>query len=59
MQMIDLCIDCCATLDVPADALNGEIISCPDCGLDYVVEFGENGSKELKQLTIDGEDWGE
>ena len=57
--MIDLCIDCSASLDVPADALNGEIISCPDCGLDYVIEVCEDGKQELKQLTLEGEDWGE
>ncbi len=56
--MTDYCIDCSATLEVPADALNGELISCPDCGLDYVVEE-ENGKKALKQLTVEGEDWGE
>ena len=56
--MTDCCIDCSAPLEVPADALDGEIISCPDCGLDYVIEE-ENGRKDLKQLTVDGEDWGE
>ena len=53
------CIDCSAPLEVPTDAQNGEIISCPDCGLDYVVEIEKNGSKQLKQLTVEGEDWGE
>ncbi len=57
--MTDCCIDCSAILEVPSDAVNGEIISCPDCGLDYVIEIGENGKKDLKQLTVDGEDWGE
>jgi alpha-aminoadipate carrier protein LysW len=53
------CIDCAAPLEVPSDTLDGEIIACPDCGLDYVMEIGEQGSKQLNQLTIEGEDWGE
>ena len=56
--MVDICIDCTAGLEFPFDALDGEIISCPDCGLDYVIEV-ENNKKELKQLTVEGEDWGE
>lgn len=44
---------------MPTDALNGEVISCPDCGLDYFIEVGEDGKNELKELTVDGEDWGE
>ena len=57
--MNENCIDCNAPLEMSSDVLDGEIISCPDCGLDYVMEIGEDGSKELKQLTVEGEDWGE
>ena len=57
--MNENCIDCNAPLEVSSDVLDGEIISCPDCGLDYVIEIGEEGNKQLKQLTIEGEDWGE
>ena len=46
-------------MDVPNDVLTGEIIGCPDCGLDYVIEVGESGSKQLQELMLDGEDWGE
>jgi alpha-aminoadipate carrier protein LysW len=56
--MTDCCIDCTADLEVPEDVLEGEIISCPDCGLDYVIEI-ENNMFFLKQLTCEGEDWGE
>ncbi len=52
-------MDCKALIDVPEDALPGEIVSCPDCGLDYVVEMDESGLLILKELTIEGEDWGE
>jgi len=52
-------MDCGADLNVPNDSLLGEIIGCHDCGLDYVIEMDESGSKQLKELLIEGEDWGE
>jgi len=58
-KMANACMDCGAGLDVPSDSLSGEIIGCPDCGLDYVIETDESGSKQLKELLIEGEDWGE
>jgi alpha-aminoadipate carrier protein LysW len=57
--MQENCIDCGAELLVLEDALNDEIISCPDCGLDYVFKLDDNGRKKLLPLTIEGEDWGE
>jgi len=57
--MTEYCIDCTAPLEMPTDALKGEVISCPDCGLDYFIEEDEDGNKKLKELTVDGEDWGE
>ncbi len=57
--MANACIDCGGDLDVPNDSLSGEIIGCPDCGLDYVIEEDESGSKQLTELSIEGEDWGE
>ena len=53
------CTDCGAVLEMPEDGLQGEIIGCPDCGLDYVIEDDGNGSKHLRELVIEGEDWGE
>ena len=41
------------------DLLLGEIVSCPDCGKDYVVEKDESGSIILQELNLDGEDFGE
>ena len=58
MTNID-CTDCGGIIDISEDVLVGEIISCPDCGLDYVVEEGESGLLIIKELTIEGEDWGE
>lgn len=57
--MDENCIDCGANLAVPNDCLIDEIIGCPDCGLDYVIIQDENGGKNLEELTIEGEDWGE
>lgn len=59
MTTVFACTDCGAELDVPEDALLGEIVGCPDCGLDYVVEEDGSGKKRLKELLIEGEDWGE
>jgi alpha-aminoadipate carrier protein LysW len=53
------CIDCGLSLEIPEDALEGEIIGCPDCGLDYVVSAEEEGAFVLTELVIEGEDWGE
>ena len=53
------CSECEAELTIPDDALEGEIIECPDCGLDYVIEKNDNGELYLKELNLEGEDWGE
>lgn len=53
------CIDCGLSLEIPEDAISGEIIGCPDCGLDYVVSPGETDSLILTELVLEGEDWGE
>ena len=56
--MIDTCTDCGATLEVPLDSEVGEIVECPDCGLDFIL-FEMDGQIGLKELAIEGEDWGE
>jgi alpha-aminoadipate carrier protein LysW len=53
------CIDCDAEIEMKNDAVNGEILSCHDCGMDYVVIIDGTGSQLLKELAIEGEDWGE
>jgi len=57
-MMMD-CVDCGAEIEIPDDIIQGEIISCPDCGLDFVTIEGESGLLSLQELTIEGEDWGE
>ena len=52
------CPDCQASIAVPEDAVQGEIVSCPDCGLDLeVTKTGENFA--IKALVVEKEDWGE
>ena len=53
------CPDCDANLDVPKDTSQGEILSCPSCGLELEVKKVSNGCIDLQELTIEGEDWGE
>ena len=53
------CPDCDAELDVPADTVKGEILSCPGCGLELEVKQVNSGCVALQELTIEGEDWGE
>jgi len=53
------CPDCDAELEVPEDAMQGEILTCPSCGLELEVKRVKGGSVELQELGIEGEDWGE
>ena len=57
--MTSPCIECGAELKIPEDATKDDIISCPECGIDYVIEVDETGTMTLKQLNLEEEDWGE
>lgn len=51
------CLECGAEITLPADVMQGEIVTCDDCGAELEVI-------ELEPLTIDlapieMEDWGE
>jgi len=39
--------------------ISGEIVSCPDCGMDYEVKLEGKDEVELVPAEIEGEDWGE
>jgi lysine biosynthesis protein LysW len=41
------------------DISPGEIVSCPDCGLDLEVKGMQGREAELQILPIEREDWGE
>ncbi|WP_455278211.1 alpha-aminoadipate/glutamate carrier protein LysW/ArgW [[Eubacterium] cellulosolvens] len=53
------CTDCSADVQVPSDALDGEIVVCPDCGLELQVKKQSSGEIELTEVTKEKEDWGE
>ena len=53
------CGECDGTIVVPDDAMSGEIVSCPDCGVEYEVAKKDSSSVELKPAEAVGEDWGE
>ena len=53
------CIECGSELVIPEDAEQGEIIECPDCGIDYAIEVDDKGRLFLQVLNLEGEDWGE
>jgi alpha-aminoadipate carrier protein LysW len=53
------CTDCGRVIELTNEVSVGEIIECPDCGLEYVATEIENGQLALKELTLKGEDWGE
>lgn len=53
------CPSCEAYVTLPDDVVNGEIVSCPDCGAEYEVIITDRDKIELKPAEIEGEDWGE
>ncbi len=52
------CPECDASISSPSDALEGEIVTCPDCGASYELTKGAQGF-ELKPAQTVGEDWGQ
>ncbi|RLI29415.1 lysine biosynthesis protein LysW [Candidatus Bathyarchaeota archaeon] len=53
------CTECDAEFEVPDDVVVGEVISCPDCGLELEVVEIEGDTVKVKILQVSGEDWGE
>jgi len=53
------CPECDANIHIPDDAVSGEIVSCPDCGLELEVKEIQGDMVETQELAIEGEDWGE
>jgi alpha-aminoadipate carrier protein LysW len=54
-----VCETCGGEIEVPNDAIKGEIVSCPDCGTEFEVIEIKNGAVSLKSAEEIGEDWGE
>jgi alpha-aminoadipate carrier protein LysW len=56
---IDLkCPECDADIQAK-DVIEGEIITCKDCGSELEVSKDKKGGFELKVAESEGEDWGE
>jgi len=53
------CPECDGDIDVPDDVVLGEILPCPDCGLEFEVHKVNEEHVELKVAEVEGEDWGE
>jgi alpha-aminoadipate carrier protein LysW len=59
------CPECDAEIKVPEDSIEGEIVTCPDCGAGYELVKSKDGSKkgpdafEIKPAQVVGEDWGQ
>lgn len=53
------CTECDGELTIPDDVINGEIVTCPDCGMDFEVNIKDSDEIELKPAEVEGEDWGE
>ncbi len=58
-SMVVLCPQCDGSVEVPGDAIVGEIVSCPDCGTSFEVTAVGNGKASIKAIEMEGEDWGE
>ena len=52
------CGECDAEIPVPGDALEGEIVTCPECGAGFELVKSPGGF-ELKPAQTVGEDWGQ
>jgi alpha-aminoadipate carrier protein LysW len=51
------CLDCGAPVTIAADAMLGEILTCPDCGVE--LEVVELDPLILHRAPLEMEDWGE
>ncbi len=52
------CPECGGEVSIPQDALQGEIVSCPDCSAEFEVKNG-SGITTLAPAPKIEEDWGE
>ncbi len=53
------CPECDCEFDAPKDVVKGEVLTCPDCGLELEVVNIDTDPVEVKKMQIAGEDWGE
>jgi alpha-aminoadipate carrier protein LysW len=53
------CLECNQKIMIPEDAIDGEIVTCGDCGTSFELQISESGVISLKAAESVGEDWGE
>ena len=54
------CSECDATLTIPADAIQGEIVTCKECGASYeLTRDPASGLFSIRAAESEEEDWGE
>lgn len=53
------CPECGGAIPIPDDVVEGEIVTCPDCGSDFEVVEVKGGRVVLRPAESVGEDWGE
>lgn len=55
------CPICDSEIEIPSDITDGEILSCPGCGMELEVKNVSKGGEcvELQEFIMEGEDWGE
>jgi len=52
------CSECDGNISIPSDALEGEIVTCPECGASFELKKSSEGF-DLKPAQTVGEDWGQ
>ena len=52
------CPECDAIITIPEDAVESEIVTCPDCGASFELVKASEGF-ELRPAQTVGEDWGQ
>jgi alpha-aminoadipate carrier protein LysW len=53
------CTECDAEIRIPNDAIQGEVISCQDCGATYELVKDSTGLFTIRPAELEQEDWGE
>jgi alpha-aminoadipate carrier protein LysW len=52
------CPECDAEIKIPSDSIEGEIVTCPDCGASYELLKADE-EFNIKPAQVVGEDWGQ
>lgn len=59
VKMETECKMCGGDIAVPGDVIQGEIVACPDCGLEFEIQEVNSGNVVLRAAEEVKEDWGE